>query len=264
MSQTAAPVLCQVDGGIARIRFNRPQVLNAMDVDMAVAFRDICRRLADGSEARAIVISGEGAAFMAGGDIGRFHADPAGAPQMAKAIIEPLHQGLAILAELSLPVVVACHGAVAGAGVSLALAGEFAIAADNARFSFAYARIGTSPDASLSWSLPRVVGLRRAMELILLGESIDANEALRLGLVNRVVPVARLEEEVLAFARRLATGPTFAYGRIKRLLRASLDNDLTAQMDAEQAAFCGCAGSADFAEGIAAFFEKRQAAFQGR
>jgi 2-(1,2-epoxy-1,2-dihydrophenyl)acetyl-CoA isomerase len=263
MTQTAAPVLWEQDGAIARIRFNRPQVLNAIDVDTAVAFRDICRRLAEGSAARVVVISGQGAAFIAGGDIGRFHADPAGAPQMAQTIIDPLHQGLAILAELPQPVVVACQGAVAGAGVSLALAGEFAIAADNARFSFAYARIGTSPDGSLSWSLPRVVGLRRALELTLLGETIDAGEALRLGLVNRVVPVARLEEETLVFARRLAAGPTFAYGSIKHLLRTSLDNGLIEQMNAERAAFCRCAGTHDFAEGIAAFFEKRPAAFRG-
>lgn len=264
MFESEAPVLCHREGGIAHVRFNRPEVLNAMDVATAVAFRDICRRLSEAVALRVIVISGQGPAFMAGGDIGSFHADPGGAPAMAQAIIEPLHQGLGILAELAQPVIVSCHGAVAGAGISLVLAGDLAIAADNARFGFAYARIGASPDGSLSWSLPRVVGLRRAMQLTLLGETIDAEAALKAGIVNQVVPAARREAETLALAHRLAAGPTVAYGCIKRLLRTSFEHGLIEQMDAERLSFCGCAATGDFAEGIDAFFGKRKAVFAGR
>lgn len=263
MTQIEPPVLYQQDGAVAHIRFNRPEVLNAMDVATALAFRNICLRLADAPYLRVVVISAQGPAFMAGGDIGRFHADLPGAPEMARAIIEPLNEALALLAGIAQPVIVSCHGAVAGAGVSIALAGDLAIAADNTRFGFAYARIGASLDGSLSWSLPRVVGLRRAMQLALLAETVDADEALKLGLVNKVVAAAQLAEETLALARRLAQGPTFAFGRIKHLLRTSFDNGLAAQMDAERVAFCQCATTADFGEGIDAFFGKRKAEFNG-
>lgn len=261
----SAPLLFERDGAIAHLRFNRPAALNAIDRAMAQSLLDACRELADcGTDRlRLVVLSGEGKAFMAGGDLASFHADLAAAPQTAAAIIEPLHQALAILAALPQPVLGSLHGAVAGAGVSLALACDLCIAADDTVFNLAYTRIGASPDGSASWSLPRVVGLRKAMELLLLSEAVDATEAQRLGLVNRVAPRARLEQETAALAARLAGGPTFAYGQAKHLLRASLGNGLLAQMQAEQQAFCACAGSADFAEGLQAFFGKRRAVFSG-
>lgn len=259
-----APLLFERDGALARIRFNRPSALNAIDRAMARSLLAVCRDLAAPSDLRAIIISGEGKAFMAGGDLLRFQEDLAGAPRMAAEIIDPLHQALAILAALPQPVLGSVHGAVAGAGVSLALACDLCIAADDTVFNLAYTRIGASPDGSASWTLPRVVGLRKAMELLLLSESVDAAEAQRLGMVNRVVPRSQLDEATLALGTRLAAGPTFAYGNVKRLLRASLERNLEQQMEAEQQAFCNCAGSADFAEGLAAFFGKRKPEFSGR
>ncbi|MDO8312700.1 MAG: enoyl-CoA hydratase-related protein, partial [Sideroxyarcus sp.] len=228
------------------------------------AFHEACQNLQHMIAIRVIVLSGEGKAFMAGGDLASFHADLAAAPETARAMIEPLHAGLVILTELPQPVIACLHGAVAGAGVSIALACDLAIAADNTRFALAYSRIGTSLDAGGSWSLPRIVGLRKAMELSLLAAPLDAGDALRLGLVNRVVPLAELTIETEGWVQRLAAGPTVAYGKIKHLLRTSQTTQLVQQLSDEQAAFCACAKSDDFAEGLNAFFEKRQANFVGR
>lgn len=257
------PLLFTIDKGIARITFNRPTVLNAIDAALANAFLTAIRTIESEPEARVIIIKGAGKGFMAGGDVGAFYADLPNAGTTADAIIGPLHEGLALMARLPQPVLASVHGAVAGAGVSLAMACDLAIAADNARFSLAYSRIGASLDGSSSWFLPRIVGLRKAMELALTADTIDANEALRLNIVNRVVPAADLEAETEAFARRLADGPTFAFGRIKALLRQSFNTPLVEQLAAEQAGFRACAGTNDFAEGLNAFFEKRPAVFKG-
>lgn len=263
MTDNTSPVLCELEQSVARIRFNRPASLNAMDERMAQEFLAACRSIG-ASDARVVVLSGEGRSFMAGGDLARFHADLANAADTASAIIEPLHEALALLADLPQPVLASLHGAVAGAGVSVALACDLAIAASDARFNLAYAAIGASPDGSASWSLPRVVGLRKAMEIAMLAENVDADEALRLGIVNRVVPASLLATETDILARRIANGPSVAYKNIKQLMRASLGRSLAEQMKAEEQAFRACAGTADFAEGITAFFEKRKPRFEGK
>jgi len=252
------------EAGIVRLQFNRPERLNAIDVAMAEAFNVACRSIASDHSVRVVVMCGAGRAFMAGGDLNTFHADAAHADATARAIIDPLHAGLAILADINPPVIAGLQGAVAGAGVSLALAADLAIAADDARFTLAYAKIGASCDGSSSWSLPRVVGLRRALEIALLADPLDASTALAFGMVNRVVPAASLAAEVEALARRLAAGPTLAYGKIRRLLRTSFERDLAAQMNAERDAFCESARTKDFAEGVAAFLGKRAARFEGK
>lgn len=262
--QANSPLLLTMDNGIARITFNRPAALNAIDAPLANAFLSAMRTIESAPDVRVIVMNGAGKGFMAGGDVAAFQADMPNAGGTADAIIAPLHEALALMARLPQPVLASVHGAVAGAGVSLAMACDLAFAADNARFTLAYSRIGASLDGSGSWFLPRIVGLRKAMELALLAETIDAHEALRLNMVNRVVPLADLAAETDAFARRLADGPTFAFGRIKALLKRSFDTPLAEQLAAEQAGFRACTGTQDFAEGINAFFEKRPAAFTGR
>ncbi len=263
MNTFAVPVLVSVDDGIAGLRFNRPQVLNANDATMARALRDGVREVLATPEVRVIVLSGEGKAFMAGGDLRAFHADGARAPATAHEIIDPLHEAIALLAETALPVIASVHGAVAGAGFSLAMGCDLTIAADDAKFVPAYARIGACQDGGGSWALPRLVGLKRAMEIALLCETLDAAAALQLGLVNFMVPVIDLEAQTLALARRLAQGPTQAFGHIKRLLRESLGRPLRDQLDAEREAFAACSATADFAEGVAAFLEKRAPQFAG-
>lgn len=263
MSIETGPVVATVSGGIASIRFNRPASLNAIDAAMAVALRDAVRDVLAVSDTRVIVLSGEGPAFMAGGDLRAFYDDLPNAARTARSIIDPLHDAVAAMAEASVPVIASVHGAVAGAGLSLALGADLTIAAEDARFVPAYSRIGTSQDGGGSWALPRMVGLKRALEIAWLAAPFNAPAALAMGVVNRVVPLAALAAETDGLACRMATGPTQAYGRIKRLLRESLDTPLRQQLDAERESFVACAASADFAEGLAAFFEKRQARFTG-
>jgi 2-(1,2-epoxy-1,2-dihydrophenyl)acetyl-CoA isomerase len=249
------------DGAIAHIRFNRPEVLNAIDIPTANGFLAGCKAIAADPEVRVVVISGEGRAFIAGGDLAAMRGAPV---ETAQALIKPMHAGIAILASINAPVLASLHGAVAGGGLGVALACDLAIAAEGTRFNLAYPNIGTSSDCSTSWALPRLVGMRKAMEIALLGETFDAAEALRLNLVNRVVPAADLQAETQKLAQRLADGPPLALGRLKRLVRESFDRDLQAQLDAEAEGFASCAATADFAEGVAAFFEKRPAHYQGR
>ncbi|HXF45823.1 MAG TPA: enoyl-CoA hydratase-related protein [Burkholderiaceae bacterium] len=254
----------EIRDGIARIRFERPQVLNALDVPTADALLDACRAIEAQRGVRAVVLSGAGRAFMAGGDISTFLADQANAANAVRRLIDPLHAALAILAAVDAPVIASVHGAVAGAGMSVALAADLALAADDARFTFAYSKIGASGDGSITWSLPRVVGLRRAMEIALLSETLDAQQALAWGLVNRVVPAASLVAETEALAQRLANGPTLAYGRIKRLLRTSFERDFVMQMAEEREAFAAGTATADFIEGVTAFVGKRAPKFEGK
>ena len=155
-------------------------------------------------------------------------------------------------------------GAAAGAGLSLMLMCDFVLAAEGTKFNLAYINLGTSCDVGASWALPRLVGLRQALEIAMLGETFGADEALRLGLINRVLPAAELEAAAQAFAQRLASGPTLAYGHMRRLLRAGLDHDLATQLQAEAHAFDACAHSHDLREGINAFLAKRRPQFSGK
>jgi len=260
-SAPAEPVLLRRDGTVAILQLNRPAAFNALDVPTAQAFLAACQRVAEAGDVRAVVLSGAGRSFGVGGDLAAMRDDGAG---VAAQLIDSLHAAVQILAVLDAPVIASLQGAIAGGSMSLALSADLAIAAEDASFNLAYTRIGASCDLSSSWHLPRLVGLRRAMEIALLSETIDAAEALRLGLVNRVVATARLEDETMILARRLAEGPTLAYGRLKRLLRRSFESELASQLDAEREAFCASTGTGDFAEGVAAFFGRRKPSFQGR
>lgn len=257
------PVLVDIHDGIASIRFNRPERLNALDVATATAFRDAVAQATGDSAVRVIVLSGAGDAFLAGGDLSAMRAAGDDAVAVIDAILQPAHEAMALLMNAAQPTLASVHGAVAGAGVSVALATDLAIAADNSRFNLAYVNIGGVPDCAGSWLLPRVVGLRRAMEMALLSETIEANEALSLGLVNRVVPAAELTAATATLARRLAAGPPVAQQHVKALLRGSHQRPLEQQLDAEETAFKACAATQDFREGVAAFLDRRKPAFQG-
>jgi 2-(1,2-epoxy-1,2-dihydrophenyl)acetyl-CoA isomerase len=249
------------EGALVRLTLNRPEALNALDVGMANALLAACRELHADVGVRAVLIEGVGRAFAAGGDLAAMRADPV---PVAGALIGALHEALRLLAALDAPVVAALHGAVAGAGLSLAAAADLAIAAEGTTFNLAYVNVGASCDLGATWSLPRLVGLRRALAIALLGDSFDAAQALHLGLVNRVVPKEQLAGEAEALARRLANGPTQALGRMKRLMRTSFERDFAGQLDAERTAFLECAATPDFAEGLDAFFARRAPRFEGK
>jgi 2-(1,2-epoxy-1,2-dihydrophenyl)acetyl-CoA isomerase len=248
------------DGAVAHIRFNRPKALNAINCAMADSFLRACTDIANDPAVRCVLVTGEGRAFMAGGDLAEMRTDPETA---AAALISGMHGGIGLLTRLKAPVVAAVHGAVAGGGLGLVLNCDFVIAAEGTRFSVAYPLIGASCDCSTSWSLPRLLGLRKAIELVLLGETFDAAEALQMNLVNRVFPASQLPIEATALVQRLVNGPTLALGMLKQLLRASLQNDIDTQLDAEAKGFLACAATSDFREGVEAFLDKRPARFNG-
>lgn len=261
---TSQPLVLEVDGAVARVTFNRPDVLNAFDHNSAVALLDTFRQIAGNRAVRVVVMQGAGRAFMAGGDINVFAVPPEQAPAHFKRLLDPFHEAIEIMMGMEIPVVAAVHGAAAGAGFSLAMAADLVIAAADARFTMAYTKLGVSADGSISWSLPRLVGLRKALELAFFSDSIKADEALSLGLVNRVVPAADFASERDALVARLAGGPTIAFGKMKRLLRLSLENTLPQQLRAEEAALMECVVTTDFRSGIEGFQSKTPSLFKGR
>lgn len=255
------PVKTWREGAVAYIRFDRPASLNAIDERMASEFSAACERIQGDRAVRAVVLSGEGRAFMAGGDVAAMSADP---PAVAQRLIDGMHQGIRILTGLAAPVIASVHGAVAGGGLGLVLACDLCIAAEQTRFTMAYPQLGTSSDCGTSWALPRLVGLRKALEMALLDEPIDAAEAQRLGLINKVVPKVELPAETSRLAQRLADGPTLALGRLKTLLRESSCRDLHAHLDAETQSFLASTRTSDFNEGVHAFLQKRRPRFTGQ
>ena len=255
------PLLFSRADGIATLQFNRPAQLNALDVPTAQALLAAVQEIAADRSVRAVLLKGAGRAFVAGGDLATLQANPV---QGAQDLLEPLNAAVTLLHGLDAPVIAQVHGAAAGAGLSLMLMCDFVLAAEGTKFNLAYINLGTSCDVGASWALPRLVGLRQALEIALLGEGFDAAEALRLGLINRVLPAAELEAATQTFAERIASGPTVAYGHMRRLMRASLDRDLPEQLAAEAQSFNACAQTADIREGIDAFFAKRAPVFTGQ
>jgi len=254
------PINLHIDNRVARIEFNRPEALNAINVALATGLLEICQQLQGRDDVRVIVLSGAGRAFMAGGDLAAFR-DAAAPGEMASAIIEPLHQALLLLEQMPQIVLGSVQGAVSGAGMSLALGCDMTLAADNARFCLAYSAIAASLDGGGSWHLPRQVGPQRAMRLALLNEPVTAEQALAWGMVAEVVPADQLQQRTAAVAARLAAGPATAQAAIKRLLRQSTRQSLAEQLADEHRAFVECAGTTDFHDGITAFFERRKAVF---
>lgn len=259
-TSTTDSLLFERQGAVATLRFNRPDALNAIDLPMATAFLAAVRQIAADPGIRAVVLRGSGKGFMAGGDMATMHADPV---QGSAALLGPINEALALLHSINAPVIAQVHGVAAGAGVSFMLQADFILAAEGTRFNLAYINIGTCCDAGASWALPRRVGLGHALEIAMLGETLSSADALRLGLVNRVVPAAELDAAVEQLAQRLAGGPTVAYGRMRRLLRNSFERDLPAQLAEEAKAFSECAQSADMRIGMDAFYAKRPPEFTG-
>lgn len=256
-------VLVSVADGVATLTLNRPQVLNAMDGEMMQQLRPAAEALEKDTTVRAVVVRGEGPAFMAGGDVSVFHKHLEELPELIVQWGTQMHIAFLALRRMGKPVLASVHGAVAGAGFSLMCAADLAIAAADTRFTLAYANIGASPDGGSTHFLPRLVGYKKAMELIMLPDRFDAETARSLGLVNWVVPADQLAEQTGRIARRLADGPTGAFAEAKRLVNQSFSTPMDKQMEEELLAFSRCARGADLKEGVSAFVEKRKALFTG-
>jgi 2-(1,2-epoxy-1,2-dihydrophenyl)acetyl-CoA isomerase len=253
------------DGAIATLTLNRPQALNVLDLAMMETLVAHTASLASDTSLRVVVLRGAGRHFMAGGDLRTFAARLDTEASLRRAefqrIVERLHAAIEHLHRMPHVVIGAVQGAVAGFGLSLVGACDVVVAADNAYFSSSYRQIGLSPDGGGTWSLPRIVGMRKAMEIYLLSERFSADEAKQMGLVNRVVPADALQAAVDAWATSIATGPAVALRNVKRLVRESLDRSLAEQLRAESDGFAACAGTSDFVEGLNAFFENRSPRF---
>lgn len=254
------------DGRVATLTLNRPESLNALDFSLMDALVDAAADVASDDALRVVVLRGAGKHFMAGGDLrtfaGMLDGEPAERTRRFRRMIARLHSAIEAFHRMPHPVVGQVQGAVAGFGLSLMNACDLVVAADNAYFASAYRQIALTADGGGSWALPRLVGMRRAMEIMLLAERFDAQQALAWGLVNRVVPLADVDATVNGMVKSLAEGPALAIRNAKRLMRESLGRTLSEQLDAEAASFSACAGTADFAEGIGAFLEKRPPRFE--
>ena len=252
---------------VFEITLNRPEILNAVNRETIAQLAAAVTEAAEDSSARVVLLRGAGTHFCAGGDITMFaeliRLAPAERQTALYRIVDTLHPLLVRVRHMPKPVVAIVQGAAAGFGLSLVLAADLALAAEDTIFTSGYIHLGTSPDGGMTATLSRVVGLKRAAELMLLGDRFDAGRALDLGLVNRVVPADALATEAAALAARLAAGPTHAYGRTKALLQATLGDAFDAQLRRETESFAACAATADFAEGVRAFLEKRRPIFAG-
>ncbi|MFD6280051.1 enoyl-CoA hydratase/isomerase family protein [Streptomyces sp. NPDC060209] len=249
------------DDGLAHVTLRRGEAGNAIDLRMARGLLDaarVCQR----EGARAVLLTGEGKSFCVGGDLREFSQFTGEALEKHLiAVTDALHDALRTFAALDAPVVAAVQGAVAGAGIGLAAAADVTLAADNASFTAAYTGIGYSPDGGVSWFLPRIVGPKRALDLLLTNRRLPAAEAAAIGLVSRVVAPDRLSAEATRTAEALRRGPTAAFGATRRLLAAGLTADLGPHLDSEARAIAAAAASDEGREGVAAFLSKRAPEF---
>jgi 2-(1,2-epoxy-1,2-dihydrophenyl)acetyl-CoA isomerase len=255
-------ILYSVDEGVLAITLNRPDVLNAFNRKMTTEILDALKKAERDSAVRCIVLTGEGRAFSSGEDLKSRQQD--GASGFGSTLRERYNPIVAKMRQIEKPVLGAINGVAAGAGCSLALACDLRIASEKAQFIEVFVRVGLVPDSGSSFLLPRLVGLGKALEMAFLGDSVGAEEALRIGLVNRVVPHDELASATSELALRLAQGPTKAIGLAKRAMNRALTMDYEELLEYE--VYCQeiAGASDDHREGMAAFSEKRQAQFTGK
>ncbi len=254
-------ILLTQQDGVLTITLNRPEVLNAFNDQMLRELHDTLRQAARDAAVRCVVLTGAGRAFCSGQDL-RDRTGPA-TFSLSESLRSRYNPVILLLRTMEKPVVAAVNGVAAGAGCSLALAADLRIASDRASFIEVFARVGLVPDSGSTYFLPRLVGLGKAFELAYTAEPVEASEALRLGLVNRVVPHDELVPQSRALATRLAAGPTRGYGLTKRAINFGLSVALDQALDYEAYLQEVAGRSADHREGVAAFLQKRQANFKG-
>jgi 2-(1,2-epoxy-1,2-dihydrophenyl)acetyl-CoA isomerase len=257
-------LLFEIADGVGLIRLNRPETGNAITLEMAREILEVAIICDEDPDIRSVVLTGNGRMFCAGGDLKAFAAQGDRVSLHIKEITQTFHNAISRFNWMDAPVVGAINGIAEGGGFSLALTTDIAVAAESAKFTMAYTKAGLAPDGSSSYFLARMVGLRRAKEMALLNPLLSARQALEWGLVNQVVADDQLMTTALEIARRLAEGPTRAYGETKRLILSGATESLESQMERESRAIAAMAGSADGREGVAAFIARRTPTFKGK
>ncbi|HEX4195871.1 MAG TPA: enoyl-CoA hydratase-related protein [Caulobacteraceae bacterium] len=265
MTEPAADGACvrlEVANGLASVILDRPRNGNAIDLALARDLMTALHACERDRSVRVVELRGEGRLFCAGGDLAAIRANGEEAPAYVRSLLVHLHEAISAIARIPVPVVARVHGAAAGAGLALAASCDLVVAAQSSRFLMAYSRVGLTPDGSSTWFLPRLIGVRRALELALTNRELSAAEALDWGLVNEVVADERLDERMAGLMGELVAGPSDAVGETKRLLRASLSESLETQMVHEMQAITGALATPEAREGLAAFLEKRPPNFR--
>lgn len=257
------PLLVSIDGPIATLTLNRPAAGNAIDLPLAQALMQAAIRVDQDATVRCVVLTGAGRLFCAGGDLPAFAAAGDQVPGFLSELAGTLHMAVSRLQRMAKPLLVLINGPAAGAGLSLSLIGDIVIAARSAHFTAAYGSVGLSPDGGMSWLLPRLVGMRRAQEMIIANRRVNAEEAAATGLITRMVEDADLSLAGAEAAQTLAIAPTRAIGAARNLLLDSFDGPLEAHLDRETRRIAASGATNDCREGVAAYFARRKPDFTG-
>ncbi|HLA55772.1 MAG TPA: enoyl-CoA hydratase-related protein [Flavobacterium sp.] len=255
-------ILLNIENKIATITLNRPEVFNSFNREMALSLQNILDQCASDSNVRAIIITGSGKAFCAGQDLKEV-TTPELMPGFRKILEEHYNPIITRIRNIEKPIVAAVNGVAAGAGANIALACDIVVATENAAFIQAFSKIGLVPDSAGTFFLPRLIGFQKASALMMLGDKVSASEALNLGMIYKIFATAVFEDEILQLATTLANMPTKALALTKRLLNASLGNNLEQQLALESELQINASASQDYLEGVTAFMEKRTPEFKG-
>ncbi|MFC7048787.1 enoyl-CoA hydratase/isomerase family protein [Emcibacter nanhaiensis] len=253
----------ELKDNILKVTLNRPNDANSISLPLAKELMDLFTRECENPEIRAVVLTGAGKLFCAGGDLETMLAQGENTKVFLRELTSYLHAAVARMSVMNAPVIAAVNGTAAGAGMALACAADLAICEESSRFVLAYTKVGLVMDGSSSWYLPRIVGLRRAMELALDNRMLSSQEALDWGIINRIAPDGEVVDHAMEWAKQLANGPTGSFGVVKNMLRQSLQTDLDRQLEVESMLMSAAAESDDGQEGMRAFFEKRPPNFKG-
>jgi 2-(1,2-epoxy-1,2-dihydrophenyl)acetyl-CoA isomerase len=257
------PLIIDVIDGIAWLTLNRPDAGNALDLPMARALADASIRCQTDATIRCVVLTGAGRLFCAGGDVNLFASAGDQVPALLSELAGTLHMALARFARMPKPLLVLVNGPAAGAGLSLAISGDVVLCARSAHFTAAYGSLGLTPDGGMSWMLPRLVGLRKAQEIILTNRRIKADEAERIGMVTRLADDEALLDEGRDTAARLAASPVAALGAARALLQESFSSGYETQLEREARSISIAGASSECRDGLAAYFDKRSPDFKG-
>lgn len=257
-------LLVTCDNQVATLTFHRPEKMNAFNREMAIQLENVIEEIKADHSIRAVILRGAGEVFMAGSDIHEFYKELNMSPAEAMVFMRRFNSIILSFREMDKPVLASVHGLVTGAGMSLMLAADLVMASEDTQFSLGFSRLATSPAGGISYNLPRLVGMKKAIELMFFSDNFDALIAKTLGLVNWVVPANELANKTQQIVDRLVHGPTLAFARTKQLMNSVWQNKIQTQLELEADAFVKSINTIDFKNSVRAFIHKRQPEYEGR